>query len=295
MAIPESQLETWSHQGSITQSKDTYATVKAALESQKALYADKPFEVFLQGSYGNDSNIYAESDVDTVIRLDSIMRGDVSALPPEQQTAYHQTFGAAAYTFDEFKKGVATRLTTAFGDDAVPGNKAVKIKANGARRNADVVVCYQFRRYSRFISVDDQEYVQGIIFPSASSGEIINFPKRHSENLTKKHQATNSWFKPTVRIFKNIRSRLVENGAISKDTAPSYYIEGLLYNVPKEKFGKSYDDTVVNCINWLWQVDRSKFLCAHEQYRLLGDSNVQWNSVKCDQFLKAVVELWKKW
>ena len=168
MAIPESQLETWSHQGSITQSKDTYATVKAALESSSALYAEKSFEVYLQGSYGNDSNIYSESDVDVVIRLDSIMRGDVSALPPEQQTAYHQAFGTASYTFSEFKNGVVTRLSTAFGKDAVPGNKAIKIKANGSRRNADVVPCYQYRRYTRFISTADQEYVSGIIFPSES-------------------------------------------------------------------------------------------------------------------------------
>lgn len=33
MAIPESQLETWSMQGSVTQSRDTYATAKNALEN----------------------------------------------------------------------------------------------------------------------------------------------------------------------------------------------------------------------------------------------------------------------
>ena len=83
MAISESQLETWSHQGSIQQSSSTYQTVRTALLDAKANYAGKNFEVFLQGSYGNDTNIYAESDVDTVIRLDSIMNSDVSALPPE--------------------------------------------------------------------------------------------------------------------------------------------------------------------------------------------------------------------
>ena len=36
MPIPQSQLETWSHQGSVTQSKNTYATIKAALESVDA-------------------------------------------------------------------------------------------------------------------------------------------------------------------------------------------------------------------------------------------------------------------
>ena len=293
MAIPESQLETWARQGSITQSSATYQSVRTALEDAKASYADKDFEVFLQGSYGNATNIYAESDVDTVIRLNSIMRSDVSALPAEQQAAYHQAYGKAGYTFEEFKRGVITRLSNAFGTaDVTPGNKAIKIKANGSRRSADVVPCYQYRRYIRFISPSDQKYVSGVIFPTASSGEIINYPKVHSDNCTTKHQATNSWFKPMVRILKNMRSKLVDDGKISKDTAPSYYIEGMLWNVPNDKFGGNYGDSFCNCINWLRQADRSKLVCAHGQHLLLGNTNVQWPSDKCDQFLNALVKLW---
>lgn len=141
MAIPNSQLETWSHQGSITQSSTTYQTIRTARLDSKATYASKSFNVFLQGSYGNDTNIYSESDVDTVIRLDSIFRGDVSGLSWEEQQAYHSAFiGSADYTFSEFKQGVVTRLTNAFGTDNVTaGNKAIAVKANGSRRSADVV------------------------------------------------------------------------------------------------------------------------------------------------------------
>src|SRR5208283_4293518 len=88
MAIPESQLETWSHQGSVTQSADTYATIKRALESASAKYCDRKFEFFLQGSYGNDSNIFAESDVDVVIRYDGAFYHDLSSLPPDQHSAF---------------------------------------------------------------------------------------------------------------------------------------------------------------------------------------------------------------
>ena len=72
MAIPEAQLDTWSHQGSVTQSSGTYQTMRNALIAPTAPYAGRAYDVFLQGSYGNDTNIYAESDVDTVIRLDAI-------------------------------------------------------------------------------------------------------------------------------------------------------------------------------------------------------------------------------
>jgi hypothetical protein len=66
MAIPESQLNTWSAQGSVQQSKNTYATVKGVLESGSAPYSSRSYDTFLLGSYGNDTNVYADSDVDVV-------------------------------------------------------------------------------------------------------------------------------------------------------------------------------------------------------------------------------------
>ena len=187
------------------------------------------------------------------------------------------------------------RLETAFGKENVdPGNKAIKIKANGSRRSADVVACYQYRNYYYFISPEDQGFTEGVIFPTQSSGEIINYPKLHSENMTAKHQATNSWFKPMVRILKNMRSKLVDDGKIAKDTALSYYSGRDVGNVPNENFGGNYGDTFCNCINWLCKTNRAALKCAHEHHALLGTSNVQWPAAKCDAFLNAVIQLWKE-
>lgn len=298
MVIPESQLETWSKQGSVTQSSTTYQIVRNALQDSKAVYADKTFEVFLQGSYGNDTNIYAESDVDTIMRLDSIYGYNISNLPPEQQAAFQQAFSAATYTFAEFKQGVVTRLSNAFGTDNVtPGNKAVRIKAGGSRRSADVVVCYQYRRYIQFKSLSDYKYVPGIIFPSASDGYIINYPKLHSENCTAKHQATNKNFKPLVRIIKNMRGKLEADGLIEKGVAPSYFIEGLLYNVPNSNFSGTYAEMVFNIFKWLHQTtDRSKFVCVNEQYYLLRNNDpVCWPVANGEKFINAAIRLWNNW
>ena len=296
MAISESQLETWSHQGSITQSRNTYGAIKSALEDQNSSYSEKSFEVFLQGSYGNDTNIYGESDVDVVIRLDSIMRSDLSKLPEEQKAAYHRVYDTATYTFDEFRRAVVSQLIHSFGkNDVAIGNKAVKIKANGTRRSADVVICYQYRRYRHFHSITDQDYVPGIIFPPQSNSEIINYPKKHAANCTANHQATGSMFKPMVRILKNMRSKLMDTGAIRDGTAPSYYLEGLFYNVPADQYvSNSYGDTFCNGINWILKADRKKLVCANWEYYLLGNSNVQWNDEDFDAFLSAVCSLWKE-
>jgi hypothetical protein len=46
MAIPESQLTTWSSQGSVTQSSNTYQIIRNALLAGDSGYADKSLEVF---------------------------------------------------------------------------------------------------------------------------------------------------------------------------------------------------------------------------------------------------------
>lgn len=265
MGIPEQQLVTWSHQGAVTQSATTYQAVRTALESVNAAYQGRNYSIFLQGSYGNDTNIYAESDVDVVIQLHDTYYSDLSELSGPEKLAYEVAFVAADYSFSDFKKDVVIALYGKFGNDVTVGKRAIYIAANGNRRKSDVLVSAQYRRYHKFKNNYDSEYIEGICFFHANGTLIANFPKQHSENMTRKHQNIRSWLKPTVRMLKNIRSKLISENMLAADKAPSYYIEGLLYNVPDAKFGASFGDTFVNCINWVnSEADKSKLLCPNE-------------------------------
>lgn len=296
MGIPESQLETWSHQGSITQSSSTYNTIKSVLEAAENPYAGKNYKVFLQGSYGNDTNIYAESDVDIVIQLNDCFRHDLNELPDDQKAAFQAAYSNATYTHAEFKKDVLSVLKAKYGFHIKPGEKAIHIAANSSRRPADVIAAVQYRRYYKFLSTSNRIYEEGICFFNASGACIANYPKQHSSHCTAKHRNTWKRFKPMVRVLKNLRERLIAEKMISNGDAPSYYLEGLLYNVANDKFTTSYQDCFVNCINWIQNADRSKFVCANEQYYLLwDDSPVSWQAAKCDAFLHAAVELWNHW
>lgn len=297
MPIPESQLETWSHQGSITQSSNTYNTIKSVLEANSTPYAGKNFKVFLQGSYGNDTNIYAESDVDIIIRLDDCFQSDLTQLTDDEKAAYKSAFSDATYTHVDFKKDVLSVLIQQYGHAVTAGDKAIAIEANGSRRKADVIVAIQFRRYLKFRSSSDSDYVEGICFWNGKGDRIANYPKQHSANLTTKHQSTSKWFKPMARVFKNMRSRMVDDDLIKGGVAPSYYIEGLLYNVPNEKLTSSYQDCVVNTLNWyLQEASKSDLVCANEQYYLLRDGyHTCWTLANCDAFVEAAVELWNAW
>lgn len=297
VAIPESQLETWSHQGSVTQSSTTYNTIKNVLEAAGTPYAGKTYSVFLQGSYGNDTNIYAESDVDIVIKLDDCWHRDLEALSQEEKDAYKNAYVDATYTHVDFKRDVLRVLTDAYGADVKAGDKAIAIAARANRRKADVIVAIQFRRYYKFRSTSDQSYDEGICFYNAAGERIVNYPKQHSTNLTRKHQNTNNWLKPMVRVLKNMRGKLVEDGYIKTGVAPSYFLEGLFYNVPNDKFAVSFEGCFVNAINWIQsEADKSKLVCANEQYYLLREnSHTCWPQANCEAFLDSAIRLWNDW
>ncbi|MEK9138037.1 MAG: nucleotidyltransferase, partial [Bacteroidota bacterium] len=170
-----------------------------------------------------------------------------------------------------------------------------KIARSSNRLGTDVVVCHQYRYYHYFYSVSNQSYDEGILLPQTLGSEIINYPKPHSKNCTAKHQNTGNRFKPVVRIVKNMRGRLFDDGVIGRDLAPSYFIEGMLYNVPDDQFKGDLSSTFCNCVNWLLKADRSKFVCPSTKHWLFGNSSVEWDDNKCAQFLNALVDLWNRW
>lgn len=114
---------------------------------------------------------------------------------------------------------------------------------------------------------------------------------------TAKHMSSNQWFKPMVRVMKNIRSQLVDNGTLQPGIAPSYYLEGLLYNVPNEKFSSSYADSFVNTINWIQnEADKTKLVCANEQYYLIRSGMPTcWERADAQAFINASIDLWRTW
>lgn len=297
MSIPKAQLEAWSHQGSIQQSSATYNAIKSTLESTTAPYAGKKIQVFLQGSYGNDTNIWAESDVDIVIELDDCWSSDLSQLEEADKAAYKKAFVDATYGHVEFKRDVLKVLAENYGVSVSAGSKAIAIAASSSRRKTDVIAAVQYRRYFRFKSTDNQLFTAGIYFLNSAGEQVANYPKLHSVNLTAKHKASGNWLKPMIRIFKNLRGRLIDDQLLKAGLAPSYYLEGLLYNAPNEKFETDYQTCLANIMEWIQnEADKDKLVCANEQYYLIRDGyHTCWPKAHAEAFLSGAVTLWDEW
>lgn len=291
MPIPENQLRTWTRQGAVSTAKKTHESIRNALSGQRwSEYLE--LEVYLQGSYKNTTNIRGDSDVDIVVQLTSIFQ---SNLTEEQKRRFW--FIKANYGWQDFYRDVHQALKDYYRSWRVEvGKKCLKVQT--PYLPADVVVCLQYRKYPQ-CPRSSSDFVEGITFYVPTERRwVVNYPKLHYSNGVYKNQFTGGLYKPVVRMFKNARSYLIDAGSISRDLAPSYFLECFLYNVPNSLFSNNLQQTYLGILEWLVTAikdNSTSFVCQNEQLYLFGVSSEQWSLSNATELLVALIRLWQGW
>jgi hypothetical protein len=293
MPIPEAQLQTWSNLGATATATQTYTSIKAALDQVQWPVGHAP-DIYLQGSYRNSTNIYSESDVDVVVEIGNTFQSDLAALSAPEVEAYRRTFPNTDYDWADGYADTLGALRAYYGTQAVkPGNKAIAVTT--AYRQADVVVAIGHRKYSRFIGMGQETYVVGIqIWDNGANRWITNFPKQHYDNGVAKQARTSNWYKPMVRVMKNANNYMVQNGIIADGTAPSYAMECLVFSVPDDQFGTSYQQSFANIVNWAY-VNASAIRRVSEQGALIGTAPGQWQFDSVAAYVGGLAAIWNNW
>ena len=111
-------------------------------------------------------------------------------------------------------------------------------------------------------------------------------------SLLEKEEATSGLFKRTARMFKAARNRIVDTKALTKDDAPSYFIECLLYNVPDQLFKRKLGLTYVGILDWLETAKLTGFRCQNGKVPLFGRGREEWTVEKARAFVKTMQVLW---
>ncbi|WP_415273328.1 nucleotidyltransferase [Bacillus siamensis] len=300
MAISSATLDTWSNQGATVTPKNLREKIEKKLTGDDSKIRHKnQLEIYLQGSYRNSTNIYGNSDVDVVVQCDATFFSDVSELDTYEESLFHKSFSDSTYKWDDFKQEIVETLEDAFGEENIEiGNKSIKI--DSGTYEADVVPCFEYRKYTNFGTDEaDREYISGIKFYTTNeSRSVVNYPKEHYKLGAKKNKRVNMLYKPTVRIFKNMKKKLIEKEMIIKEEVPSYFLENLLYNVPDVKFMVSdSSNRVYEILVWLSENKNAlmNFVCQNEQVSLFGTSPEQWNETDARKFINQVINLWNGW
>jgi predicted nucleotidyltransferase len=298
MAIPPRQLEDWSHHGGTSTWSTAYERVQNALRASNSALSGIAVEVFLQGSYANDTNTRGDSDIDVVVLHRGTVVTDVSRLSLFAQQDYQAKFVRAPYQWADLKRDVLASLRSYFGAAAATeGNKAIKVDAGVGRMTADVVPAILHRQFGSEAGWSLNIANEGVHFFDRAWNPIVNFPRQHIANGQAKNSTarTAGCYKPTVRLFKNFRTWLLENGRVSQGQAPSYYIECLLWNVPDALFGGSFSDTVPAIINHLHQRQSGTLVSQNGITPLVGTGPTQWPLADASAFVVTAAHAWNNW
>lgn len=197
----------------------------------------KPYRVYAKGSYANNTNVRLNYDVDIAVEYRGYFFADLCfELEGQDRSVVGLVDTSDPYTTDEFKADVLAALQAAFGESAVePGRIAYRIRQKKTTLPADVVPCWEYRRYDALVNGVATVHTGSRVLPS-DGGHKDNYPQKQLDKGTTKNNATGRRYKRIVRAFKKLQTKMVNEGLIDKEL-PSYFSECLVYNVGNDAFG----------------------------------------------------------
>lgn len=286
--INEEQLKRWAQAPSPTEMeriKNARNIIEDAIKKYfpvaeiKKKHSLSSFElprIYLQGSYANSTNIKFDSDIDIVVQINEAFFSDTTQLSEEEKQIYKLEHRDSNYSCLELKNDIFNALQMRFGSTVKYTDKCLKVEENTNRIKADVIPCFQYKLYKKYISLNNEDYIGGIKFMNTNNNtEIINFPEIHLKNCESKNIDTDGNYKSMVRIFKNLKSVLVEKHLMNDKIAPVYFIENLLYNCSSQCFDGSFSECMIKILQFLFDAFKTKrisgFICANEQNSLFSE------------------------
>lgn len=239
----EQALYNWTGPSSSTEREKQERTermVRGAVNGHRA-FDDCSLSVYAKGSYPNNTNVVADSDVDIAVQCHDVVYWR------EESPGAHG--GGEPYrgkwTPAKLRSELEQALRSKFGDQVdTTGQTAIQVNSSTARVDADVSPCFDYKYY--FTSGRSRD---GIRIFAKTMQEIENFPTQHYEKGVAKNAATSTRFKKMVRILKRTENAMFADGYHRE--VPSYFIECLVYNCPNGLFERR---------SW---VDRTKAVVAH--------------------------------
>jgi predicted nucleotidyltransferase len=274
----------------------TKEVLEDALQHAKRL-EECDYEIFLQGSYANDTNISGTSDVDLVIQMKVPFEENIASLDGNSRKNFFERYESTLYGWEDFREDVLATLRERYF--VHEGDKCIDIRDwdSLARVPADILPAVEYRDYKGFPALGEEIYEEGVFFRDSRGNPIINYPKQHLRNGRRKNRATGGRFKQIIRVVKHARNRAGERDMVDPATASSYFVECLLYNVPDAKFRTSLPAAFEDCLAWLDEYRRDHpqrfgaFCCQNGLVNLFGDRSDQWSRRAAHGLIEALLAL----
>lgn len=271
-----------------TKCENAERACRKAIDASAKL-SSKSIDVFTQGSYANRTNVRQDSDVDICVLYTGAFFPDYSMSAGLSGPVLG--YSDATYPYVEFKNDVEAALVSYLGRGSViRGEKAFDVHANTYRIDADVVPCFEHRRFMGTLL--SNSYDSGTELHPDNGGEIVNWPRQNYANGVEKNEATGRRFKAVTRILKRLRNEMVDEGYKAAEPIPSYLIECLIWNVPNEGLGHdTLKADVRYAIAHLWNETRADESCKEwgevNELKYLFRARQAWSRAQANTFLQA--------
>ncbi len=238
MRFTHQQLSAMSQPASDTEEEKLDRARKQVFDAIKDTQVAKTCDVFGKGSYHNNTNIRLNSDIDICVCYRPTFK---FRLPNGDHPKNHDIdVVSETYTYDKFKQDLYQILTDKFGkDNVVLKNKCIHVKENTYHSELDVVPSWYHRSY---LASNSNNYNEGVILWTPSGESVLNYPKQHYNNGVAKNRTTRKRYKCLVRIIKNLKVKMAEDGYYVNENVSSFLLESLVYNFPNSKF--LYDEDI---------------------------------------------------
>ena len=285
----EETLTRWTKPPSETEAnklENAKKMVKDAIDNDEKLKA-KSIEVFVQGSYANNTNVKLNSDIDINVRYTGAFYYD---LPKGKTKDNFDLNSPSKYSYTEFKDDVTQALYNKFGYARVTrDNKCITIEKNSYIVETDVVPTWNVRRYS-----EDGSYELGARFWSDTNKEITNYPKQHIKNGIEKNTNTSRKFKRLTRLHRKLRYKMIEDKITVNSNITSFLLECLIWNVPNETFNnyETWNERLKESIIFLYNKTKEEDNCkewgevSELLYLFVGK---KWSHTDVNEYMK---QLW---
>jgi len=87
-----------------------------------------------------------------------------------------------------------------------------------------------------------------------------------------------------------------DDGILTKDTAPSYFVECLLWNVPNSTIDTAdLQDRYEAVVDHLSDDDFDDCRQQHNLLDLFGHGTTKWTISDANDFTDGLIELWENW
>jgi hypothetical protein len=242
----EDKLCGWTGPSSATEQDKQDRTERMIRDAvrEHAAFDNCDLTVYAKGSYANNTNVKADSDVDIAVQCGDVMyweeASDGAGLPGSPYTSI--------WTPTKLRSELRTALEAKFpGQVDSSGSTAFRINSSSARVDADVVPCFDYRYY-----LSTSNFRDGAKVFKTNGESFENFPAQQLENGRAKNIRTNLRYKKAVRIMKRVENVMFE--ADVHDAVPSYFVECLVYRCPDSILLRStWTEVVRGVILHIWE------------------------------------------